>query len=82
MTRVAMKIAVLWDLTPCSLVDTYQGFVGRDGSVFDVELTMKMEASNPFESLFPIYQDTRHHVQEVSSLNSYSSFGLIWERNS
>lgn len=77
-----MKIAVLWDLTPCSLVDTYQNVVGRGGSIFDVELTMKMEATNSFESLFPIYQATRRHVQEVSSLYSYSSFGLIWERNS
>jgi hypothetical protein len=77
-----MKIAVLWDPTPCTLVDTYQGFVGRGCSVFDVELTMKKEAINSFESLFSIYQATRRHVQEVSSLNSYSTFGLISERNS
>ena len=76
-----MKIAVLWDLTPCSLVGTNQGFVGLGGSILDVELTMKVEATNSFESLFPIYQSTRRHVQEVSSLHSYSSFCLIWERN-
>jgi hypothetical protein len=67
-----MKIVVFWDLTLCSLVDTYQGFGGRGASIFDVELTMKMEAADVFETLFSIYQAKQRHVQEVSSLQGYS----------
>jgi hypothetical protein len=42
LTALSMKIAVFWDVTPCSLVDILERFGGTYVSVFMSETTMKI----------------------------------------
>jgi hypothetical protein len=37
LTTVTMKIAVFWDMTPCSMVEEYRRFAEIDGPIFRVK---------------------------------------------
>jgi hypothetical protein len=63
-----MKITVLWDVTPCSLVDSHTRF--GEIRCFHPSSTLKIEAKISSETLVPLCQTTWHHTSEDNNLQS------------
>jgi hypothetical protein len=65
LTEVSTKMAVFWDVAPCSLVEIYQRFRGHRSRA----IALMMEAASTSETLVNFYQTTRRHIQEDSHLH-------------
>jgi hypothetical protein len=67
-----MKIAVVWDVAPYSLVDVYRRFRGtccfhhQGGNVYQTFIALMMEAASTSETSVNFYQTTRHNNPEDS----------------
>jgi hypothetical protein len=69
-----MKMAVFWDIAPCSLVEVYRRFRGAfclhhqgDESL----ITLMMEAASTCETSVNFYQTTRRINPEDSHLHNF-----------
>jgi hypothetical protein len=68
-TAVSTNMAVLWFVTPCSLIDIYQRFrgpcclhqQGDDQGVGSSFIALMMEAERTSETLVNIYHTTRRY---------------------
>jgi hypothetical protein len=68
LSAVTMEITVLWDVTPCSLVNNYQHF----GAVCCIFLRRESERSmRRFPQNTAFYQTTWHFIAENSNLCSH-----------
>jgi hypothetical protein len=68
LTATSMKMAVFWDVAPCSLVDTDRRFRGAYCLHHQGLITLMMDAVSSSETLVNIYQTTRSNFSEDSHL--------------
>jgi hypothetical protein len=59
-----IKIAVFWDMTPCSLVGRYEHF----GGTCCLHLYPDGEGGDLFEMFVPVYLTTQYHIPEDYNL--------------
>jgi hypothetical protein len=62
LTAVSAKMAVVWVVAPCSLVEVYQRFRGP--------CCLHHQGERASETLVNFYQTTRHYNSEDSHLHS------------
>jgi hypothetical protein len=79
---VSTKMAVVWVVAPCSLVEFYQRFRGPSCLHYqgnDLLIALMMEAARTSETLLNFYQTTRSHNPKDSHLHpTRQSSSRMW----
>jgi hypothetical protein len=65
LTLVAMKIILLWNETPCSLVDLYQ-FFGSTACISQNIFCLEDKHIIFLKKMLCVYQTANHHIPEDS----------------
>jgi hypothetical protein len=69
-----IKITVLWDLKPCSLVDKYHHLEETAASIFGIE---EIHTSSTSETMISTCQTTKWHIPQDGYLNATHFLKLL-----
>jgi hypothetical protein len=82
LTAVTMNIIVIWDVTPCTLVNLVFPLPISIPSLFQCltySSALKMEATGSSKTLVMIYQTIQHHIPDDNNLHRKDYFHHLKE---